>query len=85
MAILQVLRISSAFILIRLILQCICEPGTLLDKYLLLLLQLFHKFQRHFQCLRNDIWRCQCEPLRKRNIGNAIRLVYLYPDKIFCF
>lgn len=59
------------------------QPEYLLNQNLFFLLQLLHKLQRHLERLRNDIRRRQCKPLRERNIGHAIRLVYLDPDEIF--
>ena len=55
-----------------------------LDQELFLLLELLRHRDWDLERVSNNIRRSESKPLRERDIGHAIGLVDLNPDKVFC-
>lgn len=55
----------------------------LCDQDLLLLLQALGKLKWDVENLGNNVCRSEREPLRERDVGDAVRLVDLNPDEVF--
>lgn len=57
----------------------------LLNKELLLPLDLLDKVDWDLERLCSNLGRCKCQPLRQGNVGNAIGLVDFDPDEVLSF